>query len=116
MLFTAAIAKFMTDAILASIKAVTKSVKQTEEELKQYAENEAARIASAAEIIATQYANGKISKDEAALHMDILKNSSDSVLNAVEGLTKGGIDDAIGAAFGAIKATINQTIGFDLIS
>ena len=66
-------------------------------------------------MIAKLKIEGKITKEEALLHIQIQKNSYRTVLLAVEGLGLIAVEGALNAAIGVISTTVNKAIGWNLL-
>jgi hypothetical protein len=84
-------------------------------EIKDYAKAEFKKTAESIAMIVRLHAAGKLSKKKARLHMEIQKNASRTVLLTIEGLGIIAVEQAINAALGAVRDTVNTAIGFRLI-
>jgi hypothetical protein len=82
---------------------------------KPYAEKEAKAFAQNLAMIEKLKIQGKISKEAAAIHIDIQKNSFRAVLLTIQGLGILAVQDALNAAFGVIRGTVNKAIGWILL-
>ena len=82
---------------------------------KPYAEKETKAFAQNLVMIEKLRLLGKISKEAAVLHVEIQKNSFRTVLLTIEGLGILAVEDALNAAIGVIRTTVNKAIGFALL-
>jgi hypothetical protein len=80
-----------------------------------YAKSEFLKIAQTIALIEEEALTGTLTKDEAALLLDMQKNASRAVLAGVEGMSLLAVEQAINAALSAIKAIVNGTLPFKLI-
>lgn len=103
--------KLLKDMIAAAEKKLTKSWP----EAKDFAESEFKKIGEAILFIEGQYALGKMTSEQAKLHLEIQKNASRTVLLTLEGLGVLAVEDAINAALGVIRDTVNNALGFVLL-
>lgn len=84
-------------------------------EIKEYGEAEAKKLAQALVMIEALKVSGKINEAQAALHLEIQKNASRTVLLTIEGLGILGVEAAINAALHVVKDAVNTALGFSLI-
>src|SRR5258705_283871 len=84
-------------------------------EVKPYVEKESKSFVQNLAMIAKLKIEGKITKEEALLHIQIQKNSYRTVLLAVEGLGLIAVESALNAAIGVIKGAVNTAIGWNLL-
>lgn len=84
-------------------------------EAKPYAEKESKAFVQNLAMIAKLKLEGKITKEEALLHIQIQKNSYRTVLLAVEGLGLIAVEGALNAAIGVISTAVNKAIGWNLL-
>lgn len=84
-------------------------------EVKPYAEKESKAFAQNLAMIARLKLEGKITKEEALLHIQIQKNSYRTVLLAIQGLGLIAVENALNAAIGVISTTVNKAIGWNLL-
>ena len=104
----ASLAKDMLGAAKPALEGYWKEVKPfVEKESKSFVQNLA--------MIAKLKLQGKMSKEEALLHIQIQKNSYRTVLLAVEGLGLLAVENALNAAIGAIRKAVNTAIGWTLL-
>jgi hypothetical protein len=82
---------------------------------KDYAESEFKKIAESIVLIERQVALGKMTPEQARLHLEIQKNASRTVLLTMEGLSILTVEAAINAALGVIKDVVNTAVGFALL-
>jgi len=83
--------------------------------VREYAESEARKTAETLVMIERLSALGKISKEEADLLLQMQRNSANAVLLTVKGMGLLAAEEAINAAVGAVKTTVNKAVGFALI-
>jgi hypothetical protein len=84
-------------------------------EVKEYAETEFKKLAETTAMIARLYAEGKVSKKQGKLLLDIQKNTARMVILTIEGLGILAVERSINAALKAIKDTVNSALGWALI-
>lgn len=84
-------------------------------EARPYAEKESKGFAENLAMIASLKLAGKITEQEALLHVQIQKNAYKTVLMAIEGLGIIAAENAINAAVGAIRNVVNTTIGWNIL-
>ena len=80
-----------------------------------YAQTEFSKIAETIASIEAQTVTGSITRDEAALLLDMQKNATRAVLAAVEGMSLILAEEAINAALRAIQGVVNAAVHFTLI-
>ncbi len=84
-------------------------------EIKDYAETEMKKIAESIAAIERMKLAEKITEEKARLHLDIQKNASRAVLLAVEGVGIVTAEQAINAALGVVRDTVNKALGWTLL-
>lgn len=84
-------------------------------EISEYGEAEAKKLAQTLVMIETLKISGKITKEQAALHLDIQKNATRMVLMTIEGLGILAAEAAITAALNEVKESVNTALGFSLL-
>ena len=84
-------------------------------DVKEYAETEFKNLAQTTVMIGRLYAEGKVSKKQGKLLLDIQKNTTRMVILTIEGLGILAVERSINAALKAIKDTVNSTLGWALI-
>lgn len=84
-------------------------------EIKDYGEAEAKKLAQTLVMIEALKVSGKINKEQAALHLEIQKNATRTVLLTIEGLGLLAVEAAINAALNVVKDAVNTAIGFTLL-
>lgn len=84
-------------------------------EIEDYAEMECKSFAENIAMIERMKLSGKITEEKARLHLEIQKNSARMVLLTVEGLGILAVEQAINAALGVIRDTVNSTLGWTLL-
>ena len=82
---------------------------------RDFAETEFKHLAETLALIVSLKAEGKITEDQAMLHLEIQKNTTRMVLLTAEGLSLLAVEAAINAALTVVRDTINSAIGFALI-
>ena len=82
---------------------------------RDYAETEFKKIGETILFIEKQRLMGKMSKEQAPIHLEMQKNASMAVLLAIEGLGLLAVEAAINAALQVIKDTVNTALNFPLI-
>ncbi|MDE3251875.1 MAG: hypothetical protein KGO92_03650 [Bacteroidota bacterium] len=80
-----------------------------------YAEKEMNAFAENIRLIAKLKLEGKISLEQAKLHVEIQKNAMRIVLLTIEGLGILAVEAAINAAIDAVRTTVNKAIGWTLL-
>ena len=84
-------------------------------DVKPYAEKEAKGFAQNLIMIEKLKLEGKITPEEAAIHIRIQKNSYFSVLTAIAGISAITAENALNAAIGVVRDTVNKAIGWPLL-
>ena len=84
-------------------------------EIEDYAEMECKSFAENIAMIERMKLSGKITEEKARLHLEIQKNSARMVLLTVEGLGILAVEQAINAALGVIRDTVNSALGWTLL-
>ena len=84
-------------------------------EVKPYVEKESKAFVQNLAMIAKLKLQGKITREEALIHIQIQRNSYRAVLTAVEGLGILMVEKALNAAIGAIRNAVNTAIGWSLL-
>lgn len=84
-------------------------------EARDYAESEFRKFADTLELIASMTAQGKMTPERARLHIDFQKSSMRAVLLTLEGLGVLAVENAINAAIGVVRDTVNTALGFRLL-
>jgi hypothetical protein len=84
-------------------------------EAKPYAETEFKSLAQNLVMIEKLKLQGVINKEKALIHIDIQKNSFRTVLLTIEGLGALAVENALNAALGVVKKTVNTAIGWNLL-
>jgi hypothetical protein len=82
---------------------------------KPLAENEATSMANKLLMIEKLKLLGKITEDEALLHIEIQKSTFRTVLLSIKGLGLIAVENSINAALGAIAKVVNKAIGWELL-
>ncbi|WP_462159504.1 hypothetical protein [Pseudoalteromonas sp. GB56] len=83
--------------------------------IREYGEAEAHKLAQSLSKIQALIIAGEIDEEEASLHFAIQKNTSETVLITLTGLSALAIEQALNAAFDVIKDAVNTALGFTLI-
>jgi hypothetical protein len=84
-------------------------------EVRDYAETEAAKMAATLANITALRVADKIDDQEAEALLEMQKHSMQAVFLAVEGIGLLAAQNAVNAALGAVKDTVNKAIGFALL-
>ena len=84
-------------------------------DVKPYAEKEAKGFAQNLLMIEKLKLLGKMTQEEAAIHIRIQKNSYLSVLTAIAGISAITAENALNAAIGVVRDTVNKAIGWKLL-
>lgn len=82
---------------------------------KPFAENESLNMANKLLLIEKLKLEGKISKEEALLHIEIQKSTFRTVLLAIKGLGLIAVEGTINAALGSIAKVVNKALGWGLL-
>ncbi len=85
-------------------------------EVEEYAGMEFKKIAESIDAIERMKLSGRITEEQARLHLDIQKNATRTVFLALEGLGILIVEQAIKAALSVIKDTVNSALGWKLIA
>lgn len=105
-----------TNALAEQLRGVLKGELRTFwPEIKEYAKTESLKLAQTLAMIETLRSLGKLTTQQAELHLQIQKNAMRSVLLTVEGLGLLAVESAINAALQVVKDTVNTAVGFPLI-
>jgi len=83
--------------------------------VKDYAETEAEKMAKTLANITELFVAKKIDDQQAQALIDMQKHAMQAVLLAVEGIGLIAAQNAINAALGAVKDVVNKAIGFSLL-
>ena len=84
-------------------------------DVKRYAETEAKKLAATIVMIEKLKVEGKISRNQARILLDMQKNTSRMILLTIEGLSLLTAEAAVNAAIKSIRDTVNSAIGWKLI-
>jgi hypothetical protein len=84
-------------------------------EARDFAKVEFRKIADTIVSIERLHGEGRITKQQAGLLLDMQKNASRSVLLALEGLGLLAAEAAINAALGVVRSAVNGVLGFALV-
>jgi hypothetical protein len=84
-------------------------------DVKEYAEAEAKKLAESLVMIEKLVIAGKINEEQANLHFQIQKNATRMVLLTIEGLGIIAVEQAVNAALGVLKDTVNSALNFTLL-
>ena len=84
-------------------------------DIQEYGKAEAEKLARTLVMIETLKISGRINEEQAALHLQIQKNATRTVLLTLEGLGILAVEAAINEALKVIKDTVNTAVGFVLI-
>ena len=104
------------DSLAREMLAAAKGVlKRRWPDVRDYAAQEMKKIASDIAFIEMQVAAGKMTEDQARLHLGIQKNAARTVLLATEGIGLIAAEEAINAAAKVIAKAVNTALGFVLL-
>jgi hypothetical protein len=84
-------------------------------EAKPFAENEALNMANKLVMIEALKLTGKITKEEALLHIEIQKSAFRTVLLSIKGLGLITVENTINTALGSVAKVVNKAIGWELL-
>jgi hypothetical protein len=84
-------------------------------DVKDYAETEVEKMSNTLSNITELYVAEKIDEQQAQALLDMQKHAMQAVLLAVEGIGLIAAQNAINAALGAVKDSVNKAIGFPLL-
>ncbi|MBS9965072.1 MULTISPECIES: hypothetical protein [Vibrio] len=84
-------------------------------DVKDYAEAESRKLAENFIMIEKLKLKGQITEEQARLHHEIQRNASRSVLLTIEGLGLVAVEQAVNAAMGTLKETVNEALDFALL-
>jgi hypothetical protein len=82
---------------------------------RDYAQNEFQKISQSIAFIERQHLAGKMTDEQARLHLEIQKNTARMVLLTLEGLGILTVESALNAALQVVRDTVNSALGFALI-
>jgi predicted ATP-grasp superfamily ATP-dependent carboligase len=102
----------LAGAILGAVKPV---LKKHWKDAKNYAETESRKMAQTLENIARLLAEGKITRQQAEILVEMQANSMRAVFLTVEGIGVIAAQKAINAAVDAVRDTVNGAVGFSLL-
>jgi len=105
-------ASLLSKDILAALKG---ALTEKWPEIKEYGAAESKKLAQALVMIESLKAAGRINEEQAALHLEIQKNASRTVLLTIEGLGILAVEAALNAALNVVKDAVNSAIGFALL-
>lgn len=83
--------------------------------VKAYAESEFKKIGQELLFIEQQVISGKMTREQAELHLELQTQASRNVMLALEGMSILTAEAAINAALGAVKQAVNAAIGIALL-
>lgn len=105
-----------TSEILKSMLNAAKSVLDKQwKEVKPFAEQEFRALAQNLQLILKLKLQGKITEEQAKYYFEIQKSSVRIVLLAIEGIGIVAVENAINAALGVVKDTVNTAIGWTIL-
>jgi hypothetical protein len=84
-------------------------------DVKEYAESEFKKLGECILTIESMKLQGKITEDQARLHIEIQKNAMRTVMLTVEGLGILAVEQAINAAFVIVRNTVNTALGWKIL-
>jgi len=83
--------------------------------VRPYAEEEFAKLAETLKFIETEVLALRMSPRKAAIHLEMQKEAAATVLLTVQGLSKLAVEEAINAALGVVRDTVNTALRFPLL-
>lgn len=105
----------IADLVKEMLAAFRGSLEEDWPKARDYAKPELTRLAQAMVDIGKLLAEGKITEAEARSLLEIHKNTTRIVFLTIEGLGLIAVENAINAALGAVKETVNGALGFVLL-
>lgn len=105
----------VSDIFQKMLQAAADSLEGKWPSIKDFAETEVKNLAETLALIVRLKTEGKITEEQAQLHLQIQKNTTRMVLLTAEGLALLAVEAAINAALNVVKETVNSAIGFALI-
>ncbi|MDP1895493.1 MAG: hypothetical protein Q8K87_15345 [Hydrogenophaga sp.] len=97
------------------LTALKGSLKEKWPDIKEYGEAESKKLAQALVMVEALKISGKINEEQAALHLEIQKNASRTVLLTIEGLGILAVEAALNAALNVVRDAVNTALGFALL-
>ncbi len=97
------------------VQAAANSLKNSWPSIKDFAETEFKNLAETLALIVRLRAEGKITEEQAKLHLQIQKNTTRMVLLTAEGLALLAVEGAINAALSVVREGVNTAVGFVLL-
>jgi hypothetical protein len=97
-------------------QAMLQSLAGTGKDVASYAQAEAKKLATSAAEIAELRATGQIDDEEAKLQLDIQAHASRAVLEAIEGVSLIGAEEAINSALSVIGGAIKAATGLGFLA
>ncbi len=97
------------------LKAVEGVLKKNWKDVKPFAEQEFKSFTENLQLINRLKSEGKITKKQAKLYVEIQKSSVRIVLLTIEGLGILAVENAINAAIKVVKKTVNTAIGWTIL-
>lgn len=98
--------------ILAAFKG---SLSEKWPEIREYGEAEAKKLAQTLVMIEALRASGKITEEQARLHLEIQRNATRTVMLTLEGLGILAVEAAMNAALASVREAVNTALGFALV-
>jgi len=105
----------VTEILKPMMAAARESLAQDWGKAEDYAKPEMKRLAESLAAIARLVAAKKVNQRQAKALLNIYRNTTQTVLLTVEGLGVIAVEDAINAALGAARDTVNAAVGFKLV-
>jgi hypothetical protein len=84
-------------------------------EMREFAETEFRKLGESLAMIERLVVTGKITEEQARLHLEIQKAAMRTVLLTIEGLGILAVERAINAALDVVRDTVNTALGFALV-
>jgi hypothetical protein len=105
----------MNDLLDGMMTAARKTLNASWMEVKPFAELEFRHFTESLALISALKDGGRITEEQARLHMDIQRDASLSVLLAIRAMGKVAAENAINAAISVIRAPVNKALGWALL-
>lgn len=105
----------VSDLLQKMLQAASSSLGDKWPAIRDFGETEFKNLSETLALIVRLKAEGKITEEQATLHLQIQKNTTRMVLLTAEGLALIAVEAAVNAALNVVKETVNTAIGFALL-
>jgi hypothetical protein len=105
----------VADLVSKMVKAALGALQKRTPEIRDYAETAFQHIGEAIRFIEAQRLAGRMTEDQARLHLEMQKNTARTILLAIEGLGLLAVEAAINAALAVMKDAVNTALKFPLL-